>query len=98
MSSELAWPEGGMNILESKCEFCMKECPKEKSIREKLKQADEALRRVQSILNEPLIIEENGVLRPVKRTSRQDVYKAILAAQKAAGVTGRWFPEWMKEE
>lgn len=60
--------------------------------------AEKALRKVQSILYDPLIVEENGVLRPVKRTSRQDVYKTVLLAQKSAGITGRWFPEWMKEE
>ena len=60
--------------------------------------AEKALRKVQSTLYEPLIIEENGVLRPVKRTSRQDVYKTVLLAQKSVGITGRWFPEWMKEE
>lgn len=58
--------------------------------------AEAQLRKVRQILSDPLIVcGENNTLRPVKRTSRQDVYTTVLKAQKAARVTERWFPkEW----
>lgn len=62
----------------------------------KLIEAKKQLEKVRRILSDPLIVcGENNTLRPVKRTSRQDVYTTVLKAQKAAGVMGRWFPkEW----
>lgn len=58
--------------------------------------AEAQLNKVRRILSDPLIVcGENNTLRPVKRTSRQDVYTTVLKAQKAARVTERWFPkEW----
>ena len=68
---------------------------------EKIKQLDaenRALRNrlnmVALVLSDPLIIMGEHGLRPVKRTSRQDVYKACLKAQMALGLQYRWFPEW----
>lgn len=62
----------------------------------KLIEAKKQLEEVRRILSDPLIVcGENNTLRPVKRTSRQDVYTTVLKAQKAARVTERWFPkEW----
>lgn len=58
--------------------------------------AEAQLRKVRQILSDPLIVcGENNTLRPVKRTSKQDVYTTVLKAQKVVGVVGRWFPkEW----
>ena len=65
---------------------------------ERLKAENKALRTrldmVALVLSEPLIIMGEHGLRPVKRTSRQDVYKACLKAQMALGLQYRWFPEW----
>ena len=65
---------------------------------ERLKEENKALRNrlnmVALVLSEPLIIMGEHGLRPVKRTSRQDVYKACLKAQMALGLQYRWFPEW----
>ena len=60
--------------------------------------AEAQLRKVRQILSDPLIVcGENNTLRPVKRTSKQDVYTTVLKAQKAAGVMERWFPEEWEE-
>lgn len=80
------------------CDEAMERVTDYPQLKMRLERAEKALSKLQSILYDPLIIEQNGVLRPVKRTSRQDVYKTVLAAQAAAGITGRWFPKWMKEE
>lgn len=65
---------------------------------ERLKAENKALRNrlnmVALVLSDPLIIMGEHGLRPVKRTSRQDVYKACLKAQMALGLQYRWFPEW----
>lgn len=62
--------------------------------------AAQALLRVQRVLYDPLIIQQEidgkPTLRPVKNTSRQDVYRTILLAQKAAQIPYRWFPVWVK--
>lgn len=64
-------------------------------------EAEKTLERVRQILSDPLIINDPQnpkILRPVKRTSRQDVYTTLLKAQKAAGISDRWFPEeWNKK-
>ena len=62
--------------------------------------AEAQLEAVRRILSDPLIVcGENNTLRPVKRTSKQDVYTTVLKAQKAAGVMERWFPkEWEEEK
>ena len=59
-------------------------------------EAEAQLEAVRRILSDPLIVcGENNTLRPVKRTSKQNVYTTVLKAQKAVGVVGRWFPkEW----
>lgn len=49
---------------------------------------------VAHVLSEPLIIMGEHGLRPVKGTSRQDVYRACLKAQMALGIQDRWFPDW----
>lgn len=58
--------------------------------------AEAQLNKVRHILSDPLIVcGEGKTLRPVKRTSKQDVYTTVLKAQKVVGVVGRWFPkEW----
>lgn len=64
----------------------------------KLKETEKQLEDVRRILSDPLIVcGDNNTLRPVKRTSRQDVYTTVLKAQKAAGVMERWFPEEWEE-
>lgn len=80
------------------CDEAMERVTDYPQLKMRLERAEKALSKLQSILYNPLIIEQNGILRPVKGTSRQDVYKTVLAAQAAAGITGRWFPKWMKEE
>ena len=49
---------------------------------------------VAHVLSEPLIIMGEHGLRPVKGTSRQDVYTACIKAQMALGMQDRWFPDW----
>ena len=47
-----------------------------------------------NLLSDPLIIfGENNTLRPVKGTSRQEVYEKLLKAQFLVGIPNRWFPE-----
>lgn len=68
----------------------------EESAEARAQKAEDQLRRVRHALSEPLIIqdwEHPNSLRPVKNTSRQDVYAAVLKAQKAADIMGRWFPD-----
>lgn len=62
--------------------------------------AAQALLRVQRVLYDPLIIQQEidgkPTLRPVKNTSRQDVYRTVLLAQRAVKIPYRWFPVWAK--
>ena len=65
---------------------------------EKLKTNEERYNRIYHLLLDPLIVAngKNGELRPVKRTSRQDVYHTLLRAQEIMGIPYRWFP-WKKD-
>ena len=71
-------------------------CPLIPELLARAEAAEAQLRKVRQILSDPLIVcGENNTLRPVKRTSKQDVYTTVLKAQKVVGVVGRWFPkEW----
>lgn len=88
--TEKAWDE-----LEKKIGF------NKESAKKRNEEAEKTLERVRQILSDPLIINDPQnpkMLRPVKRTSRQDVYTTLLKAQKAAGISDRWFPEeWNKK-
>lgn len=53
-----------------------------------------ALTTVIKAMQRVLIIKDGDTYRPVKGTSRQDVYKACLKAQMALGMKNRWFPDW----
>lgn len=66
-------------------------------IEEENKILRERLNRVYRALSDPLIIMGEHGLRPVKGTSRQDVYKACLKAQMALGLKNRWFPDWRQD-
>lgn len=63
-------------------------------IEEENKILRERLNPVYRALSDPLIIMGEHGLRPVKGTSRQDVYKACLKAQMALGLKNRWFTDW----
>lgn len=65
---------------------------------EKLKTKEERYNRIYHLLLDPLIVAngKNGELRPIKRTSRQDVYHTLLRAQEIMGIPYRWFP-WKKD-
>lgn len=59
-------------------------------------EARQRYERVFHILKEPLLIQDDHGykrLRPIKNTSRQDVYSTLLKAQMALGVPNRWYPE-----
>lgn len=71
------------------------------------REAENALEKVGRILCNPLIVEQvvNGkpTLRPVKDTSRQDVYRTVLLAQAAIKINyrripKRLYPEWVSRE
>lgn len=71
------------------------------------REAENALEKVSRILCNPLIVEQvvNGkpTLRPVKDTSRQDVYRTVLLAQAAIKINyrripKRLYPEWVSRE
>lgn len=70
----------------------------EQCLLDELRAENMALKRqldaVARVLSEPLIIMGEHGLRPVKGTSRQDVYRACLKAQMALGMKNRWFPDW----
>lgn len=65
---------------------------------ERLKTNEERYNRLYHLLLDPLIVAngKNGELRPVKRTSRQDVYHTLLRAQEIMEIPYRWFP-WKKD-
>ena len=50
------------------------------------------------MLLDPVIVAngKNGELRPIKRTSRQDVYHTLLRAQEIMKIPHRWFP-WKRD-
>lgn len=54
------------------------------------------LNKVYRMLYDPLIIVDGGHLRPVKNTSRQQVYKKLVDLQVEMGIN-RWFP-WVGEK
>ena len=65
---------------------------------ERLKTNEERYNRIYHLLLDPLIVAngKNGELRPIKRTSRQDVYHTLLRAQEIMEIPYRWFP-WKKD-
>ena len=56
--------------------------------------SNQALTNVIKDMQRVLIVKDGDTYRPVKGTSRQDVYKACLKAQMALGLKNRWFPDW----
>ena len=61
-----------------------------------VKSPDATLRRLSSLLYDPLIIPDNNsknALRPVKGTTRKEIYGKLLKAQFVLGVPSRWYPE-----
>jgi|WetSurMetagenome_2_1015567.scaffolds.fasta_scaffold21493_6 hypothetical protein len=61
--------------------------------------AIDRLQKARGIISDPLIIaDNNGRLRPVKRTTRKQIYEIVLKLQYFLGVKNRWFPsEWERE-
>lgn len=66
-----------------------------------LKSDSEKLQKIKQILQQILIVwdfnkkNKKNRFKPVKNTSRQDVYEAVLRVQKISGVTNRLYPdEW----
>lgn len=55
-----------------------------KSAEERAENAEKKLENLKSILGRPRLFEKNGVIYPIKSTSRKDVYKAMVEAKKAA--------------
>lgn len=65
------------------------------------KSDSEKLQKIKQILQQLLIVwdfnkkNKKNRFKPVKNTSRQDVYEAVLRVQKISGVTNRLYPdEW----
>lgn len=65
------------------------------------KSDSEKLQEIKQILQQLLIVwdfnkkNKKNRFKPVKNTSRQDVYEAVLRVQKISGVTNRLYPdEW----
>ena len=65
------------------------------------KSDSEKLQEIRQILQQLLIVwdfdkkSKKNRFKPVKNTSRQDVYEAVLRVQKISGVTNRLYPnEW----
>ena len=65
---------------------------------ERLKKVEERHMRLYHLLLDPVIVAngKNGELRPIKRTSRQDVYHTLLRAQEIMKIPHRWFP-WKRD-
>ena len=65
---------------------------------ERLKKVEERHMRLYYLLLDPVIVAngKNGELRPIKRTSRQDVYRTLLRAQEMMKIPHRWFP-WKRD-
>ena len=66
---------------------------------ERLKYIEERYRKLYYLLYDPLIVPtyDNKSLRPVKRTSRQDVYHTLLKAQEIMEIPFRGFP-WNRKK
>ena len=61
-----------------------------------IKSPDATLQRLLSLLYDPLIIPDSNhanSLRPVKGTTRKEIYEKLLKAQFILGVQSRWYPE-----
>lgn len=66
------------------------------------KSDSEKLQKIKQILQQLLIVwdfnkknKKKNRFKPVKNTSRQDIYEAVLRVQKISGVTNRLYPdEW----
>ena len=61
-----------------------------------VKNLDATLRRLHSLLYDPLLIPDQNnphTLRPVKGTTRREIYEKLLKAQFILGVIPRWYPE-----
>ena len=65
---------------------------------ERLKKVEERHMRLYHLLLDPVIVAngKNGELRPIKRTSRQEVYHTLLRAQEIMKIPHRWFP-WKRD-
>ncbi|MEE1139568.1 MAG: hypothetical protein U0M02_13915 [Acutalibacteraceae bacterium] len=74
------------------------ELDKAKAEVERLKKVEERHMRLYHLLLDPVIVAngKNGELRPIKRTSRQDVYHTLLRAQEIMKIPHRWFP-WKRD-
>jgi len=59
-------------------------------------QAESKISKLFSLLYDPLIIPDSNstnTLRPVKGTTRKEVYEKLLKAQFVLGISERWYPE-----
>ena len=59
-------------------------------------QAESKIAKLFSLLYDPLIIPDSNhanSLRPVKGTTRKEIYEKLLKAQFILGVPSRWYPE-----
>lgn len=65
---------------------------------ERAEKAEEELFRMKSILSFPKLYEREGDIYPIKNTTKKQVYKAMLDAQKEAGIYGRGFYKFIEEE
>lgn len=65
---------------------------------ERAEKAENELFRMKSILSFPKLYEREGAIYPIKNTTKKQVYKAMLDAQKEVGIYGRCFYDLIKEE